>query len=89
MKKELRYLRRLRSLGRRDNPPHRDNRDDEQHNERQDSYAYTASSTAERVPHFLIQVEVTGRRFTNHGAIAQPSQAKAMSFVQIVKAHRA
>ena len=41
------------------------------------------------MPDFLVQVEVTGLGFANHNPIAQPSQAKAVSFMQIFKAHRA
>jgi len=63
--------------------------DNEQDDERQDGNADTAPGAAERMPHFFVEVEPAGRRFSNHRALAQPPKTKAVAFLQIFKAHRA
>jgi hypothetical protein len=72
----------------RDEAAHGQHSDDKQHNQRKDGDTDPAPRASERLPHFLIKIEVIRLGLPNYGPFAQPPQAESMMFVKIVESLR-
>jgi hypothetical protein len=62
--------------------------DDQQHDQRKNGDADPAACAPERMPDFLIEIEVVGACFADHGPFPEPPQADRVALVKIIKALR-